>query len=85
MNAGQLSCTAKVRDLERGHREAPEVAWKGPVRWDSRLGEVAIPLGPERRFVPGQVEGIDHGATLPTVVTRGLEPHPWIRSARNVT
>jgi hypothetical protein len=41
------------------------------VQWrQTALGEMAIPLSPERLLVTRQVEGVDNGSALPAIVRR---------------
>jgi hypothetical protein len=53
-------------------------------RRQAALGEVAVPLGPERLLVTRQVQRIDNGSALPTVVRRRAGADAWIGAAGNV-
>ena len=54
-------------------------------RWYAPLGEMAIPLSPERVLVVGEVESVDDVAALPTVVTWRLRPYARVGAVGNVT
>jgi len=54
-------------------------------RWYAPLGEMAIPLSPQRVLLVGEVESVDDVAALPTVVTWRLRPNAWVSAAGNVT
>jgi hypothetical protein len=45
---------------------------------------VAVPLGPQRRFVLCQIHSIDHGAPLPTTVARRPGSGPHIGAVREL-
>ncbi len=49
------------------------------------LGEMAIPLGPERLLPIGEVESVDDVAALPTVVTRRPRPNARVSTVGDVT
>src|SRR3954451_11116564 len=49
------------------------------------LSQVAIPLGPERARIVGQVEGVNHLTALPAAVTRRLRPSAWVCTMRHLT
>jgi hypothetical protein len=55
------------------------------VQWrQAALGEVAIPLGPERVLVARQVQGIHDGTALPAVVLGRARPRSRIGAVGNV-
>jgi hypothetical protein len=48
------------------------------------LGEVAIPLGPDRLLLPCQVERVDDLAPPPAVVARRPRADPGVSAMREV-
>jgi hypothetical protein len=64
---------------------APDVSRKLLQRWDASLGEMAVPLGPERRFLGGEVKGIDDVPPLPPIVARRLRPGTWVGAVWDLT
>jgi hypothetical protein len=82
---GEPSRRAEIGDVERAHAVAPDVSGELLQRWDASLGEVPIPLSPERLLVVGEVERVDDVAALPAVVPRGLWASAWDASVRNLT
>jgi len=54
-------------------------------RWYPPLGEMAVPLGPERVPVVGEIEHVDDLAVLPAVVAWRPGPRPRISAVRHVT
>jgi hypothetical protein len=61
---------------EVGHLDVdlplPQVPGQLLVRWQPPLGQVPVPLGPCRRIVHGQIEGVHVVAALPSVVGRRI-------------
>ncbi len=53
--------------------------------WDAALGEMAVPLGPQRVVLIGQVEGVNYLAALPAIITGWVRPNRGIRVVWNVT
>lgn len=76
---------AKIGDLERRDLVPPHVSGKLVHRWYSTLGEVAIPLSPQRLLLIGEVESVDDVAALPAVVARWLRPPARVSEVRDLT
>ena len=76
---------AEIGHVERLHSVAPYVSRKLLQRWYAPLGQVAIPLGPQRLLLIGEVEGVDYLAALPPVVAWRRRPEAWVSAVRDVT
>jgi hypothetical protein len=76
---------AEIGNVDRADAVAPDVTGELLQRRDASLGEVPIPLSPERVLAVGEVEGIDDVAALPAVVPRRLWASAWISSVRDLT
>lgn len=77
--------SAEVGNVEPTHPVAPEIPRELMHRWHAALGEMAIPLCPERVLLVGEVESVDHVASLPPVVTWRLRPAARVGAVGNVT
>lgn len=77
-DAGEPSRIAEIGDFKPPDGVAPHISGKLPKRWDTTLGEVAIPLSPQRFLVVGEVERVEGVAALPAVVAGRLRPYVWI-------
>lgn len=53
-------------------------------RWQAALGEVPVPLGPQRSLGVREVEGVDDVAVLPAVVAGRLRPGTGVGAVGNV-
>lgn len=53
-------------------------------RWNASLGEVAVPLGPQRVRAVREIKRVDNLAPLPPVVARRLRPSMRVRCVRNL-
>jgi hypothetical protein len=84
-DTGESIRIAEIGHVERLHLMAPDVAGELVHRWYAALREVAIPLGPKRLLVVGEVEGVDDVAALPAVVARRLRPQAWVGEVRDLT
>jgi hypothetical protein len=76
---------AEIGHVEPSHSVAPDVSRQLLHRWYAPLGEVAIPLSPQRLPLIGEVEGVDDVASLPAVVARRLRPEVWVGAVRDLT
>jgi len=81
---GQPVGVAKVGNTQCGNAKTPHVARQGVQRWQAALGEVAVPLGPERVLVAREEEGIDDRSALPAVVRRRDGPGAGIGVVGNM-
>jgi hypothetical protein len=63
----------------------PHVTRELPERWDASVGEMAIPLGPQRLLLIDEVESIDDVAALPPVVPWRLRAKARVGAVRDVT
>jgi hypothetical protein len=71
-HASQALRGREIGDLEpRVDHPPPQVPRHLPVRRDTRLGEVPVPLGPDRGLVAGEVDYLDDRAALPATVGWG--------------
>jgi hypothetical protein len=81
----QTLCGCEVGDLEpRLDRPPPEVPRHLLVRRDACFGEMAIPLGPDRGLVAGEVQRLNGRATLPAAVRRRDPSRERVGSAHRV-
>jgi hypothetical protein len=84
-DTGKPLFIAEIGHVECGYPVAPDVSRKLPHRWYPSLGEVAIPLRPQRLLVIGEIEGVDDVAMLPAVVARRLRPKARVSAVRDLT
>jgi hypothetical protein len=75
----------EIDHVEPSHAVAPDVARQLVQGRYTALGEMPVPLRPQRLLVVGQVERVDDVAALPAVVARRLRPNVRVRTVRNVT
>jgi hypothetical protein len=85
VDASESVVRREVSNRELTHSVAPEIARKLMQRWYPPFREMAIPLGPQRVPLIGEVQGVDDLASLPPVVARRLRPKARIGVVRNVT
>ena len=76
---------AEISHVEAGHSVAPEISRELLQRWDAPLGQMAIPLSPQRLLLVTEVESIDDVASLPAVVTWRLRANARVSPVRNLT
>jgi hypothetical protein len=74
----------EIGDVESRNSIAPLIARKLVHGRYATLGEMPVPLRPQRVLLLGEVEGVDGLATLPAVVAGRLRPRARIRVVRNV-
>lgn len=77
--------SAEIGDVKPAHSVAPDISRKLAHWWYASLGEMAIPLGPERVLRVGEVESVDDVAALPAVIAWRLRPNARVGAVRNVT
>lgn len=68
----------------RGKSPAPEVSRQLRHRRERQLREVAVPLGPNRGLVAGEIQGVYDGSPLPTGVRWRIRSLIRIRAASGV-
>lgn len=85
IDAGESVGGREIGNLEPSHPVAPHIARKLVQRWYAPLGEVPIPLGPQRFLGVRQVEGIDDIAALPSAFTGRLRTSMRVGFVGNVT
>ena len=73
-HTGKVGRIAKISRLDAGYSVAPHITRQLSRGRQSTLGQLAIPLRPERVLPVRQVESVDDNATLPAVVTGRLGP-----------
>jgi hypothetical protein len=73
-HTGQASRIAKISRLEAGYSVAPHIAWQLSHGRQATLGQLAIPLRPERVLAVREVESVNNGATLPAAISGRLGP-----------
>ena len=84
-HTGEPVSGREIGNVEPRHLVAPHVARQLVHGRYAPLGEVPVPLRPERILFVAQVESVDDIAALPPVVARRLRPSARVRFVRKVT